>query len=465
MNDFLSDRLPPQSLEAEQAVLGSCLISKKVVPTILATLQPEDFYLDAHRRVMEAIHYLFSKEIPSDVTTVPEELRRRGVLDQIGGTAYINTLSESVATSAHAQFYADTVLETAELRRMIDDAASLTEQCYARELTADEIREAFVLRMLQRKRQKRIGPQKMSLTGLEEFERIDNDEAVPVMLFGIQAIDDFCGGLERTDVGVISGLPGSGKTALLDQIVCWAAENWGKGLIFSREINKKARFRRNLARVSGIPYRHLRDAGRWVNGEKIPFTPEEKSKILGYVRELEDAGDKIDVDDSTYTVDGMVATAHELQAREGLEWVAVDYMQLIEVRGTKGEKRNTEVEAVTLACKNRIATDLNIPCLCISSLTKEGQGRNTPILKDLAESVAISYLASLIMMLVADTADDAPVATESMTPIIAQVAKSRNDQQGPIPLMFHKKRFLITGRDTRHTPPPVREQKEWWDEQ
>src|SRR5688572_3440482 len=135
----LADHLPPQSLESEQASLGAALISRTALERVLERLQREDFYLEAHRRIYEVLAHLAERDEPADVLTLPEELRRRGQLEAVGGVAYVSALVESVPTAAHVEYYARTVEEKSTLRKLIDASGEITAMAHSQEQQVDDI--------------------------------------------------------------------------------------------------------------------------------------------------------------------------------------------------------------------------------------------------------------------------------------------------------------------------------------
>lgn len=448
----LPDRLPPQSLDAEQATLGCMMISRKAIPVVLGRVGAEDYYLDAHRRIQEAMRSLWTAKKPIDVLTVPEELARRGFLDHVGGVAYINTLAESVPTAANAEFYCDLVSETATLRRLLEFRESLGERIYSRIEDSETIRRAAIRELLSIAKPETHKPSRVSeLVGVE-VNRVCEGVSIPVMTFGIPAMDDFAGGLECGQVGFISGDPGSGKTALAHQIAKHASQTWGPVLIFSLEIAKEMVARRMLAGASGFTYREIRDARIWCNHRPIDFSDDDREELGRMGGQLAADTENLWVDSSIYTLDGMVARAHEWAALEGIRAIILDYVQLVEFH--QAESRTAEVRAVARAVKNRLAADLNVTVLGISSLTKEGMKRPGGAGQgDMDGAAALAYDSSMSMLL---TRDPNAAPDDDIRAIFARFAKNRNGRMGDLALTFHAPRYLITGRDqTSNEPTPI----------
>ena len=442
MSTLLPNRLPPQSLDAEQAVLGAALISNEAVAVLLSRLDARDFYLDAHRRIYEVIEHLRGTHQPSDVLTVPEELRRRGLLDQIGGVAYINTLAESVPTAAHQAFYAKTVSDHSKLRRMIGYGGDFVAACFDQQLEIEEIQQDFVAKVMSERTAGSGQPRRVADLARAEKLRIRERRKEPVMWFGIKAIDDFAGGLERGQIGYISGEPGSGKTALAQQAAKHACTAYGPGAVFSLEIKGEMFTRRLLASESGFSYRELRDGTFWIGTHYVDFEPDDYAFLDAAADRLAAATETLWIDDTTYSLDGLVGRAYELAAQHGVKFFVVDYVQLVEVRRAEG--RTDAIRAVAQAVKNRIAGDLNVPVIAISSLTKEGMKRQGGAGQaDMDGAAALASDASISLLL---TKDMNAAWNDETRPIIGRFAKSRNGSTGDLPLTFHAARYLITAR-------------------
>ncbi len=447
--------------DAEAAALGCAIVSTSVVPRLLNDFREEDFYVPAHRRIYRAIRILFDQKLDVDVLSVGDIIRKFGREDEIGGLGYLHSVANGDQNRDFFDTYAKTVRDMAGLRQIIHKCRETEDRAHVLGTDPEELRQEMVSSLLGLKRGNRQGPIRLDEAVGAEVERVCEGRAIPVMDFGIPSLDRFCGGLEPKDLGIIGGLPGCGKTAFLHQFAMHAAKKWGKGLIFSLEISTEAVARRNLARQSGFSYRELRDAQRWIDGNRWSFNEEDRDILRAAQEMAAESMQNLWIDSGSYELDGIVTTAHELHAREELKFVAIDYAQLVEIRNAS--KRNVEVEAVTRAAKNRLAVDLNIPVVMISSLSKEGQKRSTLNLADLAESAALEYTASLIMFLTEDKTFESNGQGEGIFGVTADVQKCRNDRKGKVSLLFHASRFLLTGRDDHHHGGDAPPEGEHWD--
>lgn len=449
MNDLLPTTIPPQTVDMEQAALGACLISTKAIPKVLAALKPDDFYNGGHRRIFACIKTLAEQDIPIDILTVEDELKRRNQLDGLGGTAYLDLLIQLVPTAAHVESYASKIREKSNYRKLIQLADELKAAAFTEQEPCDELRQRFLARLIDDVKDIRRGPIRFGDALATELARLTNREPVHALGFGIESLDRFCGGVEDGDLGVIAGTPGTGKTALLHGLCDHATTEWGKGLCFSLEINEAAFVRRGLARATGYSYRELKDGCSWASGYPEPFTQAEHAKIAQESKRLRNLADKLWIEPDAFELDDLVARAHDLHSREGIRFIALDYAQLVEVREAKGERRQ-EVERVTRACKKRLAGALKVPVFLVSSVNRDYKKRSKNALlemSDLAESSAIEYAASLILLLNPDP--DYPEGSK-IAGVIGDVKKCRNDATGLVKLIFNKPRFAISGVDDRH---------------
>src|SRR5947209_14247844 len=213
------DKIPPQSLEAEQSTLGSMLISRAAIEKATEILQPEDFYRDAHRYIFEAISDLARRDEPADLLTVAEELQRQGRLDHVGGRPALFALVDSVPTAAHCEFYAKIVSEKAVLRRLIDASGQIIAWAHEGEEEIDEIvdrSERLIFGVAQRHLSQYFIPLRPLL--FEAMERLEEaretHERVTGVPTGFDVLDDMTSGLQPSDLIIVAGRPSMGKTSL-----------------------------------------------------------------------------------------------------------------------------------------------------------------------------------------------------------------------------------------------------------
>src|SRR5579862_7907207 len=242
---MLPDRLPPQSLDAEQATLGAALMSRTAVERMLELLERDDFYLEAHRRIFDVIAYLVERDRPPDALTVPEELRRRGQLDSVGGIAYVNQLVDSVPTAAHVEYYARTVQEKSTLRKLIDASGEIIALAHEQADEVDHIvdqAEKLIFGVAQRRMtQGFVSIRPVLFDALERLETVRaSDSRLTGVPTGFAELDNMTSGLQAGDMIIVAGRPSMGKTALCLGFGVNAAALTGVPVaLFSLEMSKE----------------------------------------------------------------------------------------------------------------------------------------------------------------------------------------------------------------------------------
>jgi replicative DNA helicase len=384
------DRVPPQSLEAEQSTLGSMLQSRSAIETAVEMLQADDFYRDAHRNLFELMCDLVQRDEPVDVLTVTNELRRRGQYDLVGGQPYLSTLIDSVPTPAHCKFYAQIVQEKAILRRLIDAAGQVMAWAYEEEDEVDDIvdkSERRIFEVAQRHLSQYFVPLRPLL--FDALEKLDvvqqSHERITGMPTGLTELDEMTSGLQPSDFIIVAGRPSMGKTALILNIAVNAAQ--AKRLpvaLFSLEMSKEQLVQRMIcseARVNGIRLRtgYLREGRDGRESDMVRIT-----RAIGALGEL-----PIFIDDvSDITAMEMRAKCRRLRAEmNGLGLVVIDYLQLVRGHG-RSENRNQEISLIARSLKG-LARELQVPVVALSQLSRAVEKRDDkrPMLSDLRECV------------------------------------------------------------------------------
>lgn len=461
---FSPDRIPPQSIEAEQACLGAALVSKRAV-TVLLDLDRDDFYHSSHRRIYEVIRELWRHDKPCDLLTVPEELKRIGALDAVGGVKYINDLADSVPTAAHAAHYAKTVREMADHRYAIEVSNDIIGMSYAQELTPDQIQQEFIRRMLERQHGRgRREPRDLREVVLHELQRIEEGNIHPVLYTGINSLDWLAGGLGRGEVGIICGRPGGGKSVAGLQFAEFAAETWGPTLIISLEMDDDSLARRALSAGGGFTYRELRDAGRWdpETGALLRFTEAELDQLGERAKRLARLQYPLLVDTESHHLSRLISLCHGYRLKAGIECVVIDYGQL--VKNDRGGKSRTEdVGEVARAVKSDLAMALNIPVWILVQANREvekrdgGTRRKDPDphepkgllqMADLGWSGDWEASAQQIHFINRDSRVPRPLDRhEPQLPVVWDVTKNRNDGIGRVNLTLDRPSFRFIERD------------------
>jgi replicative DNA helicase len=430
------DRLPPQSIEAEQSVLGSILIDRDALIEVADFLTPADFYRQAHARIYAVMIDLSERREPIDIVTVAEALDRSGDLETIGGRAYLGTLSNQTPTAVHAAQYARIVERKAVLRNLIGAAGKIAGIGYedpAEVTEAIDRAEAELFAVSQRRVSAGFSPLKSLLH--EAYDRLDylheHRGEINGIRTGFQDLDSLTTGLQKSDLVILAARPSVGKTSLALNIAEFAAARDRKSVgIFSLEMSKEQLVLRLLSSVANIDSQRLRTGFL----DEMDFT-----RIAPAMNTLSEAPIYIDDTPNISTME-LRTKARRLQAEVGLDMVIVDYLQLMQATATsKDANRVQEVAEISRGLK-ALARELKIPVIALSQLSRQPEMRESkePRLSDLRESGSIEQDADLVMFLwrEKDRGGDDQAAEGEV--IKLKLAKHRNGPTGEIDLWFKK---------------------------
>ena len=368
LQERVLDRLPPNNGEAEQSVLGSLLIDREAIVRVRPNLHPEDFYRGAHREIYAAIVDLYDKREPADLTTLPDELQRRGRLDDVGGIAYLTTLLSIVPTAAHVEYYAEIVKREATRRRLIDAGSSIVSIAYNDDLDlidALDKSEKLIFDVAQDRLERDFKPISHYLDAF--FERIDFVQQHRGELAGVPTgfadLDKMTGGLQQSDLIIIAARPGVGKSSLSLSMAFNAALRYGKHIgVFSLEMSGEQLVQRLLSMDTGVDSQRLRLG--YVDDDEWPAI----SRSLGNL-----ASAPIYIDDTpAISVIELRSKSRRLQAEFGVDMIIVDYLQLM--RGGRSDNRVQEVAEITRSLKE-LARELNVPVVALSQLSRAVESR------------------------------------------------------------------------------------------
>jgi len=425
-------RVPPQSLEAEESVLGGVLLDNTALDRVVEVVRPDDFYRTQHRRIFRAMLDLAERSEPADLITLSEALRARGDLAEVGGTAYLAELAERVPTAANIMHYARIVRDRAVLRGLIAAATEIVTRTY--EATGDvkellDRAEQAILQIADREvKQHFMRMDELVVQTFETIERLHGQkQAVTGVTTGFHELDKLTAGLQPSDLIIVAARPSVGKTALCLNIAANAALYGNVGVaIFSLEMAREQLALRMLCSQARMDLGQVR-TGRISDGQ------------LG---ELADAARLLSAA-PIFIDDTPALTVLELRAKARRLWrdpatklglVMVDYLQLM--RSTEGkDSREQEISEISRSLK-ALAKELNLPVLALSQLNRKVEDRNPPIprLADLRESGAIEQDADVIAFIYRDAAYDEDSDKRGLTEI--HVAKQRNGPTGIAQLTF-----------------------------
>jgi replicative DNA helicase len=431
------DRLPPQSIEAEQSVLGSVLIDRDAIVEVAEFLRPDDFYRPSNGLIYGAMLELFERREPVDIVTVAEVLERNGQLDTIGGRTYLSGLSNQTPTAVHAVQYARIVERKAVLRNLIGAAGRIAGIGYE---DPAEIQEAIdrAEAELFAVSQKRIDVGFAKLDSLlhQAYDRLDYLHAHRGEISGVRTgfsdLDALTTGLQKSDLIILAARPSVGKTSFALNIAEHAAVREKKSVgVFSLEMSKEQLVLRLLSSVANIDSQRLRTGFL----EEMDF-----ARIAPAMNALSEAPVYIDDTPNISTME-LRTKARRLQAEAGLDLVIVDYLQLMQAQTTtRDANRVQEVSEISRGLK-ALARELSVPVIALSQLSRQPEMRESkePRLSDLRESGAIEQDADLVCFLWRDKERGSDDQDQDGELINLKLAKHRNGPTGEIQLWFKKK--------------------------
>ena len=428
----LSRRLPPQNIEAEESVLGGVLLENGALDRALELVEPEDFYREAHRKIMRAMLSLHERNEPVDLVTLSDELRRRGDLQDVGGSPYLVELAEKVPTAANVAHYARIVRERAILRGLITTSTEIATQAYEARKDVDSFldeAEHRIFALSERKVRRSFYRLKdLVFESFHTIERMyDQRELVTGVPTGFHDLDAMTSGLQRGDLVIVAGRPSMGKTAFALNVGQHAALQANIGVaVFSLEMSKEQLALRLLCSEARVNMNKLRQG----------FTGDRDLQALAKAAgRLNDAPVYID-DTPALSLLEMRAKARRLKrdpdARLGL--ILIDYLQLM--RGSAGaDSREQEIAGISRGLK-ALAKELDLPVVALSQLNRQVEqrsGEKKPQMADLRESGAIEQDADVILFLFRPWVYD-KAAEERAAEVI--VGKQRNGPIGTVEVTF-----------------------------
>lgn len=425
-------RIPPQSIEAEQSVLGSMLIDKEVVPVVMEILKPEDFYRPDHREIYNVILELFDKAQPIDLITVSERLKLHGKLELVGGLEYLSNIATEVPTTANVKHYSKIVEEKALLRKLIKASSDIVDLGFNASEEVSYIldkAEQSVFDILQKRSSQGFVPIKDVLVdtfnNLEEmYNNKGNITGIPT---GFTDLDFKTSGLHNSDLILIAARPAMGKTAFALNLAQNAAVNGHVPVaVFSLEMSKDQLVNRILCSEAMV------DSNKMKTGKLEDNDWQKVAKALAPLSEA-----PIYIDDTPgVSITEIRAKCRRLKLEHNLGLVVIDYLQLMQGSGKKGgENRQQEISEISRSLKI-LAKEINVPVICLSQLSRAPEARtdHRPILSDLRESGAIEQDADIVMFLYRDDYYNPETEKKNIAELI--IAKHRNGSTGTVELVW-----------------------------
>ena len=437
-----SQQLPPHDINAEEAVSGSLLIDGKAIYEIATVLRPEDFYSEPNRGIYRACRALYERDEAINQITVAQELERQGILETCGGVAYLSHLISIVPTSLDIEHYARIVYRLSIMRQLIAAAERISDIGYQ----ADPDVNAALSRAEEALYQLRSARGSIDFVHIKYvldryFETppeaaIEGQGPITQVMSGFTGLDEFLDGFQRSDLIIIAGRPSMGKTSLALNIARNAAVEQGACVaLFSLEMSRESLVQRLLSSESGVNLRKLRFEHQ---------TEADERKLMNAIGILSEAPIYID-DSPMLRVVEMRSKARRLYFERGIDLIIVDYLQLMQGEGIRGENRVQEISYISRSLK-ALARELNVPVIAVSQLSRAVEWRSShrPQLADLRESGSIEQDADVVAFIYRDdyyyTEDEWRIQhpEEEYPEGIAQViiAKHRNGPTGELSLRF-----------------------------
>ena len=394
----MAERIPPRNEEAERSVLGAVMLNREVLFDVLEEVEADDFYNSAHKEIYRAINQLYRESKAVDVLTVSEELKRRGVLQMVGGRAYVAQLTLDVPSTVNAVEYAKIVSEKATLRKMITASEDITDKGYRAEMDASEIldyAEKSIFSIAERNQKNDYTDvQSVLLTNIQEIdEAARNQGKVLGTPTGFKALDDKLNGLQKSNLIIIAARPAMGKTAFALNIAQQSAVKEGSVvMIFDLEMSNEQLGQRLLASQARVEATKLQrgalDKKDW---DRVNLALDEMQKA------------QIFIDDTPgISLIEIRNKCRRLKAERGLDLIVIDYLQLM-TSPEKSDNRQVEISAISRNLK-LLAREMDCPVIALSQLSRAPEQRpdHRPNLSDLRESGAIEQDADVVIFLYRD---------------------------------------------------------------
>ena len=451
---MIEERVPPQNIEAEQAVLGAMLIDKEAIAKATEVLSADDFYREAHRVIFSAMLELYNKNEAVDMVTVTEILKRDNKLEDIGGIAYITSLANVVLTAANVKYHAEIVAEKSVLRQLVRVSTEIAAMGYEANEDVGTLLDTAESRILEISNRKK----KTDFTAINDV-LMDSVQSIESLLqnkggltglpAGFADLDKLTSGLHPSDFIILAARPSMGKTALALNIVQNVALRAHKVIggeprsvaFFSLEMSKEQLVNRMLCAEAGIDSQRLRV------GE---MHDEDWTHLWDACDTMSRA--KIYIDDTAgITAMEMRSRARRLKAEHGLDLIVVDYLQLMQGSGKRNNSgdRQQEVSEISRSLK-ALARELDVPVLALSQLSRSVESRQVkrPMLSDLRESGSLEQDADIVAFLYREDYYN-PDTENKHTELI--IAKHRNGPVDTVNLFFQKQFTKFVGFTKRES--------------
>lgn len=448
MSNELSEKLPPQSIEAEKSLLGCLLLDKNAIIRVVDFLMSKDFYKNIHQEIYQAIVDIFQRGEPIDLLSVSTRLKEKNLLEEIGGNSYLTELINLVPTASHVLNYAKIVQRKRVLRDLIEASHEIGQLGHNESEDTSVIldqAEKKIFSIAQKGFTQEFIPIKADLE--EVFERIENlskgGDTLRGLPTGFTDLDNILAGLQKSDLVILASRPSMGKSTLATNFAANIATTQKVPVgIFSLEMSRDQLADRLIASIASVDMWKLRTGRLSYEGEDNDF-----SRIQNAMNVLSEAPIYID-DTVAFNVLQMKAMARRLQAKRGLGLLIVDYLQLMDSLRPDASPVQ-QVSEISKALK-ALARELNIPVLAISQLSRavEQRSPHIPRLSDLRESGSLEQDADVVLFIFREDYYRPDTQRKNIADII--IAKHRNGPMGKIELYFDNRTVTFKNLEKEH---------------
>ncbi len=446
------NKTPPHSSEAERATLGAMLLERDARTKAADILKAEAFYEDRHREVFSAALQLDNASKPVDLVSLSEELRGRGKLDEVGGTAYLAKLLDVVPSAANVEHYAGIVQEKWLRRQVIAASRRNMADAFADALSGDELLTTAQERLFGIKQARLEGLEHWGNGLVDELEllyRTRGTNEVSGVPTGLKDLDEALGGLQNEDLIILAARPSMGKTGLALSMARKIAENGKKVAVFSLEMSKKQLYQRWISAECSIDLHRLR------NRALSEAEWERAFRLSTHLACL-----PMYIDDTARLTSGEIRSkARRLKTEQGLDAVLIDYLGLTGDTPHKQWSKSDHVGQVASNIK-QMARELKVPIILLSQLNRGCEDRTPPrpMLSDLRDSGNIEEHADVVMLLYRDEYYNPESDAKGIAEVI--IAKQRNGPTGTVHLQFTKEFARFGSLAQKYAPPPPRARRQ-----
>ena len=450
LNTGKLERIPPYNLEAEESLLGSMLISKEAIGNVIEIVGEDDFYRRSNSEIFKAVKELYSKGEPVDPITLADYLKKKDLLEEIGGKTFLHSLISNIPLASNAVYYAEIVKHNSILRKLIYAATDIAKMGYEvpDDLTAAVDKAQQLIFSISQ--DLNYSSRNSTFIQIKEVLTEVYDQTVALsekktnvtgVTTGFVDLDKITSGLQNSDLIIVAARPGMGKTSLA---LCIAKNASSKDdtpiAVFSLEMSKQQIAQRLLCSESRIDLHRIRSGD---------IREHEWPKLGHAIEKLSES--RIYIDDAPLlTVMDLRARARMLVSNFGVKLIIIDYLQLMQSGTNYKENRVMEISDISRNLKS-LARELKIPVVALSQLSREVEKRpdKRPVLADLRESGAIEQDADLVMLIYRDEYYDKESKVAGTAEVI--IAKHRNGPTGQIGLKFSKEYALFSNLEMTHS--------------